>query len=776
MRKPFFLFSAALLAGASAVYAPAQEFQVERRDFVRHLIFSGELQAAESVKVRVPHIRSNWSFTLIYLAPEGSSIRRGDLLAEFDASGLLLRRLESEKKREDARIKIAQKEAEIETMRQNLLLQQAAASKAFKAAGLYVDLDPTLITRADAEKYQLDYSTNQLGLEKVNEQLATLKQSAQVELDLVRLEYDRADLKLKQTLGELRKMRVYAPIPGLVVHGENWNEGRKLQKGDTVFRLNTVILLPNMNRANVMVNVFPSDFSQLHEGMRAEVILDSIPGKTFPGRVMALPAAASPSRHRSLLKVFRVPVKLLKTDLTVMKPGMTARVTVPVVRKQALVVPRSTVQLGSQAETYVRRKGSLPQRVPVSVLDGNDHYLWVKPGREADLREGQTIVANSFEIEESRSDQIEWIPIRREDLTFVVPGNGVLRAEKAANIRPPALANHWQFKIVRMVEEGTAVKQGDFLLEFDRSEIQKRLREEESDYAKILQESEKTASSQELEMKNLELELEEAHVQKEKTENKLIRAREFEGMLKVREAEFDTVFARQRVQLMERKKVSVKKRALLQLEMLKEAEDFYGHRVDMYRKALNALLITAPTSGVVIYRTNRRNEKKAVGSPVWMTESILAIPDLSTLMIEGQVSEVDAGKVRTGGKVNVMLEAIPNQTFSGRIFETSQVFKQVSSKRPIKVFEIQVKLDRLDQKRMRPGMAARLSIIVHQFENVLSVPLSALHLENGKSYLWIREKGEAVRQEVKVGEDNGVAAVIESGLKAGDQVASRPLL
>ncbi len=120
------------------------------------------------------------------------------------------------------------------------------------------------------------------------------------------------------------------------------------------------------------------------------------------------------------------------------------------------------------------------------------------------------------------------------------------------DIRPPPVARHWEFKIVRMVAEGTLVKRDDFLLQFDGTEIEKQLRDEEASYQKALQEFEKTQSSQELQLKDLELEVEGALVERERAENKLREYREFEGMLKIREAEFDALFKRQQVEMLKK--------------------------------------------------------------------------------------------------------------------------------------------------------------------------------------------------------------------------------
>lgn len=771
------IVAAALVGGLpGAGDATPPEVVVQRLDFTKHLIFSGELLAAESVNITTPNIASTWSFTITYLAPEGDGVQAGDLLAEFDSASLQIKRLELEKKVEDARIKIAQKAAEIEGRRQDLLLNQATAEKTLRVTQLYVGLDAQLVTRADAEKYEFEHAKAKLELEKVNERLANLEKSAQAELAVVRLEYEQAELELRRVRSELERMSIRAPMPGLVIYPDNWESGRKVQKGDGVFRGQPVVLLPNMNRVKVAAFVHDVDFTALREGMPAEVMLDALPGRVFRGEVAVLPQAASQRTSQSLLKTFRVEILLLEKDLGVMKPGMTARVRVPVVQKNVLVAPRNAVQVDARGRTFVLRPGSAPARVGVNIRDANDRFAWIEPEATGSLKDGERILASPPASRSRALGQIEWIPVKKDSLTFTVPGTGMVAAAKAADIRPPPLTDYRNFKIVRMVEEGKVVQPGEFLLEFDGSEIQKRLRDEQANYQRAQQEYEKTQASLELNVKDLELQLEEARVQREKADSKLAQYREFEGFLKVKEAEFEALLARKRVEMLEKKLDSVRTTTQLQLRILKDGARFYQRRIDAGRQALEALVITAPIAGVVIYQSNWNNEKKQVGSNVWMMETVLAIPDLTTLRVDGQVAEVDAGKVRRGQKVAVTLDAVPEETFSGTVVETSSVFKQASFDRPIKVFEIKVKLDKIDPRRMRPGMAARLQAISDSFEDVLAVPLSALQVENGKSYVWVKEKQQPVQRAVKVGKNNGMVAIIESGLRGGEEIASRPPL
>ncbi|MFQ5738879.1 MAG: hypothetical protein ACE5JX_07670 [Acidobacteriota bacterium] len=107
---------------------------MQQRDFVKYLTFTGELKAVESAAVRSPNISSKWNFVVNYMIPEGTAVKPGDLLAGFDSSDLELKRLELEKKKEDAGTKIAQKKSETRTKRHDLELALAQAEKDYQVS------------------------------------------------------------------------------------------------------------------------------------------------------------------------------------------------------------------------------------------------------------------------------------------------------------------------------------------------------------------------------------------------------------------------------------------------------------------------------------------------------------------------------------------------------------------------------------------------------------------------------------------------------------------
>jgi hypothetical protein len=136
---------------------------------------------------------------------------------------------------------------------------------------------------------------------------------------------------------------------------------------------------------------------------------------------------------------------------------------------------------------------------------------------------------------------------------------------------------------------------------------------------------------------------------------------------------------------------------------------------------------------------------------------------------------VDAGKIELGQEVIIDIDALPDRSYSGRVSEISSVFKPASFDRPVKALEVYVELDELDARRMRPGMVTRLQIVLDRFEDVLAVPLSVIEVEQGRSFVWVREGNQPVRRSIEVGEDNGVVAVVKSGLAEGEQVLKKPV-
>ena len=105
------------------------------------------------------------------------------------------------------------------------------------------------------------------------------------------------------------------------------------------------------------------------------------------------------------------------------------------------------------------------------------------------------------------------------------------------------------------------------------------------------------------------------------------------------------------------------------------------------------MTVKAPQDGIVVYRTNWRDEKKKVGDSMWFGETVLAMPDLTEMRAEAFVDEADGGAVAAGQKIVLRLEARPDLDILGRVKTVGRTVRQKSWRTPGKVYRVDVALD-----------------------------------------------------------------------------------
>lgn len=206
--------------------------------------------------------------------------------------------------------------------------------------------------------------------------------------------------------------------------------------------------------------------------------------------------------------------------------------------------------------------------------------------------------------------------------------------------------------------------------------------------------------------------------------------------------------------------------------------------------------VTAPMSGVIIKKGVELGETVTSGVSSFNDGTMMfTVADLKSLIIRVNLNEVDIAKVRVGQPVRVTLDAYPQKTFSGEVRFVAPAAKVVDK---IKVFEIEVSLDKLDEA-FRTGMSANVEILGERHASALSIPLEALQRREGQTvvyrlksglapdrieearealdgrskFVWLSENWKDYFEPVPV--KAGIATLerveIMAGLRPGDQVA-----
>lgn len=182
--------------------------------------------------------------------------------------------------------------------------------------------------------------------------------------------------------------------------------------------------------------------------------------------------------------------------------------------------------------------------------------------------------------------------------------------------------------------------------------------------------------------------------------------------------------------------------------------------------------VIAPIDGVVIERRVQPGEFVLAGTSGLSAGGtvILRVADLSNLIVNIKVSEIDVPKVRPGQQVEVRLSAEPDRVYQGRI---RKVAPEGRMEKDLVVFPTQVELPEPDSI-LRPGMTCDADIIIAEKKDVLLVPTTALHSRGDTTYVTLVEEGIPHPQPVGVGLKSETHAEIVSGLEEGQEVLRHP--
>jgi HlyD family secretion protein len=365
------------------------------------------------------------------------------------------------------------------------------------------------------------------------------------------------------------------------------------------------------------------------------------------------------------------------------------------------------------------------------------------------------------------------VVVAPKTLVFGVDATGLLRATAVQNFGgPPMFANYWNFQIVNLVAEGKQVKAGEQLITFEAQRIREDLQRFQNELDQATKELEKTRTQIDLERQELQTKLAAAENNYEKLKLKQTRDLGVESLNKVEEDRLAFEQARREVEAIKERLDWHKKSSEATYQIIVSKKARAENKVNEIKKGMENFQAKADRDGVVIYKTKWNGDKFRVGENVWMGQMILEIPDLNTIIAEAFVPEVDIGKVKTGQRAEVTIDAFPDKVYSGSIKSVGTLVRPKAWDIPNKILDIQIALDQLDTSIMRPSMSVKAKVETSSIENCLAVPLKAVRTTAEGSMIKVKTDQGWREQLVKLGESNGTEVVIIEGLKAGDRIGA----
>lgn len=248
---------------------------------------------------------------MIHLAKAGTFVKRGDLLVEFDRTAQLKAGRDREAEYRDILAQIDKKRAEQTIADADRRRDLALAENALKRAELDV-LGNELLPGIDAQKNVLALEEARTHLAALQKTVALQDKAAVADLRILEIQRDRAMGASQHATRNADKMRIVAPLDGLVVLKTVWKNGTmaEIQEGEEVRQGIPILEVVNPSAMRVRALANQADVPNLAVGQRVRITLDSYPDRTFEGRLDHLSPVAATSalstRVRTFLAVFSV--------------------------------------------------------------------------------------------------------------------------------------------------------------------------------------------------------------------------------------------------------------------------------------------------------------------------------------------------------------------------------------------------------------------------------------------------------------------------------------
>jgi len=359
----------------------------------------------------------------------------------------------------------------------------------------------------------------------------------------------------------------------------------------------------------------------------------------------------------------------------------------------------------------------------------------------------------------SAGSRVPTTRVRREPVTIKVVESGDLRAKDQVTV---SAINDKQ--ILWLCPEGKYVHAGDTLVVFES--------------AKYVISTDEAHSAFLVAKAQLEQKLNDLEAQKSKEEAARQR---YESLPELEKKGFVMDSEVQQAKLAWQELQSTTRSSQAEVKAAQANVDRAQNAADQEMRKLKEGVMLAPRAGLVVYATSGTPEdskKISVGMVPFQGQDLMYLPDVSSMLVDTEVGEIDLAKVRVGEPAAVMLDAYPGVQFKGEVVTVANLAKRkinrTSGKQTgAKVFDVTVRVVANDP-RLKPGLSATVEILCNQYPEALTVPLEAVFYdENEKPFVYVRKHGRVEEKPVSIADSNDRVAVVKN-LGLNDEVLLAP--
>ncbi len=287
---------------------------------------------------------------------------------------------------------------------------------------------------------------------------------------------------------------------------------------------------------------------------------------------------------------------------------------------------------------------------------------------------------------------------------------GMVESSQTQVVNMPQVRG-WQAKISEMIDEGSFVNEGDFLVRIDGSELDNTI-ESKTEQLDVYKASSKRDMIQvQIDYNNALLAYEKAKVSRKVAQLKADVPIDFIGELEYKERQLTLKKSIKTLNESENSLGAIKqqqqeKKIEVELGLLQKQKD-----LAYWQNQLNTMTINATQSGYVIYATHpRTGSKYQTGDQANSGMEILKVSKKQNMKVKAWVNAIDIPKINKGKTVSVAFDALPNVTVEGQINEVSSGGRDKNDWGDGLYYEIDISLNNTDSIPLLPGMSALITL------------------------------------------------------------------
>jgi hypothetical protein len=364
---------------------------------------------------------------------------------------------------------------------------------------------------------------------------------------------------------------------------------------------------------------------------------------------------------------------------------------------------------------------------------------------------------------------------KKGNFPIEVTTTGELLAKSSEKINGPQGLRQisiWQVKISDIIPDGTVVDSGQYVASLDRTEISNKIKDEETNLEKLESQMTKTRLDTSLELRNARDEL--INLKYALEEKKItLEQSKYEPPATIRQVQIELEKSERAFEQAEKNYKLRYEKAVANMQEVSASYNQAQRKLDQMTDVLKQFNVVAPKAGMVIYRRNWDGNKMGVGATVNAWDNVVAeLPDLSEMISKTYVNEIDISKVKVGQEVRIGIDAFPEKKFTGKVIEVANIGEQLQNTNA-KVYEVRILVNEFDSI-LRPAMTTKNTILTSTISNVLFIPIDAIFNNDSVTFVYKKDGGSAIRQQVLVGASNDNEIIIKSGLLPDDEVLLVP--